>query len=220
MKAIATVYRFDPAKDAVPYYQDFEYEFEEGENILDALLQIRGQDPSFSFSYGCRDRHCGLCGVMMNGKAVMACKKNAEPNMKIEPLRGMRVIKDLVIDRNEMNVRKESMQLYLQRREPAAAIPEQMEPESYQAFKIASRCVECFCCTAACPIWQKQRHTFAGPTALVLEARHVFDIRDDASRELILQNLGIDACISCGACSKVCVHKIDPCGLIRRMKEL
>ncbi len=220
MKAVAIVYRFDPEKDSAPYYQNFEYDFEEGENVLDTLTQVKRQDPSLEFSYGCRDRHCGLCGVMINGKAVLACKKNAEPDMKIEPLRGMRVIKDLVVDRSEMAAHKEALQLYLQRSELKEKFSEPIEAAKLKSLKTASRCVECFCCTVTCPVWLKQSHIFAGPSALVLEARHAFDTRDQASRRLMLHNLGIDACIHCGACSKVCVHGIDPCSMIQTLKEL
>lgn len=220
MKASATIYRFNPEKDSAPYFQTYEYEYEDGENVLDALTQIQRQDPSLGFLYGCRDRHCGLCGVMLNGKAVLACKTNAQPGMKIEPLRGIRVIKDLIIDREEMKGRNKTLQLFLQRQAPAEKLPEKLLPEDIADLKLASRCVECYCCTASCPIWHKDRHTFAGPTAFVLEARHLFDIRDDENRILLVKALGVDQCIECGACSRVCVHKIDPCNLIKKMKRI
>ena len=219
MKSIVTVYRFDPAYDKAPYYQKFFPEVEQGESVLDVLIKIRRLDPSFCFSYDCRDRHCGLCGVMVNGKAVMACKQKAEESMKIEPLRGIRVIKDLVIDRDEVNARKESLHLYLSRKSPIHTIPEQVDPARYQLFKIACRCVECFCCTVSCPVWQRRRQDFAGPTAFVLEAQHVLDERDGIPRASILQNMGIEACVGCGLCSDVCIHKINPCLLIQTMRD-
>lgn len=220
MKATATIFRFDPNNDSAPVYRDYEYEHEDGENVLDALTQIQRQDPSLGFLYGCRDRHCGLCGVMMNGKAVLACKTSAVPGMKIEPLKGLRVVKDLIIDRAEFNERKASLRLFLERKDEPEQIPEKLYPKDYEKFKLASRCVECYCCTVSCPVWQKQRHAFAGPTALTLEARHAFDGRDGASRALILKDLGINKCIECGACTRACVHKIDPCALIREMKQM
>jgi len=220
MKTTAKIFRFDPNKDAAPYFQDFEFEYEEGENVLDALIQIQKTDTSLGFLYGCRDRHCGLCGVMLNGKAVLACKASAVPGMKIEPLKGMRVVKDLIIDRSEFSTQKASLRLFLERKKEAEQIPEKLLPAEYQDFKLASRCVECYCCTASCPVWLKQKHVFAGPASIILEARHVFDGRDDASRDFILRDLGIDACISCGACTRACAHKIDPCALIKKLKDL
>ena len=220
MKTSAHIFRFDPNKDAAPYFQEFEFEYEDGENVLDVLTQIQKVDTSLGFLYECRDRHCGLCGVMVNGKAVLACKTSAVPGMKIEPLKGMRVLKDLVIDRSEFSNQKASLRLYLERRNEPEQLPERLLPEEYKEFKLASRCVECYCCTASCPVWQKKRHVFAGPTAIMLEARHVFDGRDDASRDLILRDLGIDACINCGACTRACTHKIDPCALIQKLKSV
>ena len=219
MKANISIYRFNPNVDAEPYYKDYEFEYEDGENVLDALIQVQRQDPSVAFLYGCRDRHCGLCGVMMDGKAVLACKTSAKPGMRIEPLRGMTVIKDLVIDREELKARNETLQLFMMRGKEPESFPEKLIPSEFEEFKLASRCVECYCCTASCPVWQRNRHGFAGPTAFVLESRHLFDKRDVSNRMLLVKALGVDQCIECGACTRACAHKIDPCGLIKKLKE-
>ena len=115
MKTSAKIFRFDPSRDQKPYFDTYEYEMRGGENILEVLIQYQRKNPSFGFSYSCRDRHCGLCGVMMNKKAVLACKVNAVPDMVIEPLAGIRVIKDLIVDRDEVTDRFKSLQLYIQR---------------------------------------------------------------------------------------------------------
>lgn len=217
MRTTATVYRFDPERDASPAYRVYEYQWEEGQNVLEVLLHIQRQDPSFAFLYGCREHHCGLCGVMVDGKAGMACKTNARPGMTIEPLRGLRVVKDLVVDRGEIDCCKDSLQPYLHRKEGAVPHPEQLDPEAYQTCRAACRCVECLCCMASCPVWQRHRNTFAGPALLVLEAQYRLDGRDSAERGRLLQDLGIDACVGCGACSRACGYQVDPCGIIRAM---
>ena len=45
----------------------------------------------------CKRSSCGLCMVVLNGKAVKACKTPAEKVMRIEPL-PRKLIRDLVVD--------------------------------------------------------------------------------------------------------------------------
>lgn len=50
--------------------QDYTTEAEEGRDmmLLDALMQLKEQDPTLSFRRSCREGVCGSDGVNMNGK--------------------------------------------------------------------------------------------------------------------------------------------------------
>mgnify|MGYP000630865479 CR=1 FL=1 len=93
------ILRFNPAKDAQPYYKEYEVPLSEGLTVLMALNYIyENIDSSLAYYYSCRTGKCGGCTVMVNGKAVLACVTLVEGDITIEPLPGFKVIKDLVVD--------------------------------------------------------------------------------------------------------------------------
>ena len=221
MNGKAKVFRFDPLIDAEPYYKEYSFGFAPGLTVLDVLNQIyEQQDATLAYTYCCRNGHCGICGVTVNHKPVLMCKQAAAAEMIIEPLQNISVKKDLIIDREEYEIKRPKLRLFLERQCHAGQEPERIDMNAFDNFKIASRCVECFCCLAVCPIYKNHPHSFTGPAAFALEARHVFDPRDELNRGLLLKSEGIGLCTECGLCSGVCPHKVDPCGLIKKIKKL
>ncbi|WP_242412666.1 2Fe-2S iron-sulfur cluster-binding protein, partial [Salmonella enterica] len=61
MKLGFSIYRYNPDVDNAPCMQDYTLEGEEGRDmmLLDALIQLKEKDPSFSFRRSCRDGVCG-----------------------------------------------------------------------------------------------------------------------------------------------------------------
>lgn len=220
MEGIAKIFRFDPETDTAPHYQNYSFEYRSGMTVLDVLNEIyEKQDQTLSYCYCCRNRHCGLCGVMVNGAPTLSCKRHAEPELVIEPLKGFPVLKDLYVDREAYEKNRPELRLMLERNHPPETEPEQIDMDSFEKFKLASRCIECYCCVSACPVYARSPHSFLGPSGFVLEARHFFDPRDELDRSLILKSEGIDKCIQCGLCSKACMLDVNPCGVIGLLKE-
>lgn len=216
----AKILRFDPMTDKQPYYREYNFDYRSGMTVLDVLNSIRDTaDPTLSYSFCCRNGHCGLCGVMVNKKAVLACKQAATPDLTIEPLKNISILKDLVIDRDEYERKRPKLRLFLERQCEEITEPEKIDMERFQDFKTASRCIECFCCVSVCPVYAKSPHLFAGPAALTLAARHFFDPRDDLNRDLLVKSEGIDLCIQCGRCSQVCRTNANPAGMIKKMRK-
>lgn len=75
MKVEFSVYRYNPDVDNAPHMQNYQLDVEEGRDmmVLDALIQLKEQDPSLSFRRSCREGVCGSDGINMNGKNGLAC---------------------------------------------------------------------------------------------------------------------------------------------------
>ena len=204
MSESITIRRFDPSVDREPYDQTYSCRILEGMSVLNVLDQIRQeQDPTLAYAACCKAGLCGVCGAVVNGAAALLCRCPAADGMYLEPLKGFPVKRDLLVDRSGYEGRRDGMRLFLERRDAPRSQPEPVAPGAFDAFKVPSRCIECYCCVSACPACQRDP-VFAGPCAFVLLARHMADPRDQLNRDLIARDMGMDACVLCGRCSQVC----------------
>jgi succinate dehydrogenase/fumarate reductase iron-sulfur protein len=214
------IFRYNPEEAEAPHYETYYFPFTTGMTILDVLLYVRNNtDSRLGFSYCCRNGHCGLCGVIVDGTPCLACRESAKREMTIEPLSKQAVIRDLIVEQNEYSSRIEKLKLFLCReQEVTLTEPEFINMQDFARMKVASRCVECKCCDAACSLINPKAD-FLGPSGFVLLARHFFDPRDTLERSDLLKNGNIEQCIHCRHCSKVCPHNIDPEKIIREMQD-
>lgn len=74
--------------------------------VLDALLAVqRTQDPSLGFRHSCRVAVCNVCGVRVNGEPLLACQRSlptGTDEVEIEPLEGRVVLRDLVVEIDQL----------------------------------------------------------------------------------------------------------------------
>ena len=101
------IFRFNPAIDNVPKYCSYTIELDYCPTILQALRKIRDEDDeTLAFRESCGLGNCGSCALRKNGKPVLACQTllDEEENL-IEPLANQEIIKDLVVDQYEFNMR-------------------------------------------------------------------------------------------------------------------
>ena len=69
-----TLYRYDPDKDAQPYYKDYDVELEESDRVLDGLNAIKwDQDGTLTYRRSCAHGVCGSDAMRINGKNRLAC---------------------------------------------------------------------------------------------------------------------------------------------------
>ena len=89
------VKRFDGKKE---YFES--YEVPENITVLGALEYInKNYGANILFRASCRNGQCGSCAVTINGEPKLACETKVEDGMIIEPLKGFKVIRDLIVDR-------------------------------------------------------------------------------------------------------------------------
>jgi len=226
MERLFRIYRFDPAKDSAPRYQEYRVEAAPTDRILDCLNRIRWeQDPSLSYRMSCAHGVCGSDGMRIDGVCALACQRLVRDYGKdpivVEPLPNFRVVKDLVVDLDPFFEKYRSVKPYLL---PAGREPELerlQSPQERAVFDEAIRCILCACCTAACPV-TSQNGAFVGPAALLRAFRYLFDSRDSATQER-MSSLdspdGAGGCKSHGKCTEVCPKEIDVRKAIGRAKK-
>lgn len=200
----ASVYRYAPDVDSAPRYETYVVPHEKDMRVLDVLEAIRedlGQ--AIGYRWLCGVKKCGLCAMIVNGRPCLACWEPAEPEMTIEPLGGFRIIRDLVVDRDEYEQEILRLEPFLHRPadRPYAGFPEALTGVEMRRAATMMNCIECLLCVAVCPTVSER---FAGPAALVQLARWAFDPRDGAERGAHAIYGGIGHCADCGDCTAAC----------------
>lgn len=198
------VFRSDPDAGAEGRYETYELDAEPTDTVLDILIRIYHDfQPALSFRFACGVVKCGECAVTVNGAPCLACERVVEPEIKIDPLPGLPLIKDLVIDRRKafdhiLTLLPElSKKLEIKQRwQPA-------EPQTADRHVQLTKCFECLMCQSACPVFADTPETFVGPLGLLWLAQMSLDPKSEAA---VRQYAGsaLDLCTRCGICSAVC----------------
>lgn len=98
------ILRYDPNRYDDIYWQTYKapLQIRERISILSLLQSIfENQDSSLAFIGPCEKGLCGMCTVIVNGEARLACNTYVNDDVSIEPLRGFEIIRDLIVDRNK-----------------------------------------------------------------------------------------------------------------------
>ncbi|MBN8957900.1 MAG: 4Fe-4S dicluster domain-containing protein [Rhizobiales bacterium] len=175
--------------------------------VLDALNHIAEYDaPDLAYRWFCGSKMCGSCAIRMNGREVLACWEAAVPDMTIEPLRNLPVIRDLVVDRTPYERRVVAFEPWLERSAPYLGFPEPLLHKDIKNASKALDCISCMACYSACPVIRLGDLTdFAGPAPLVQLGQTALDPRNDPAKvRRALERSGIFNCVSCYKCEEVC----------------
>ena len=96
------IFRFNPAVDLAPFYQTYQVPFSEGLLLLTAIKYVRDNlDETLAFrDYCCGCSWCMSCTMTVNGKGMRTCSRVLQPgeSIRVEPMGGFPVVKDLVVD--------------------------------------------------------------------------------------------------------------------------
>lgn len=124
--------------------------------VLDALNWVReNEDPSLGFRFACRVGMCGTCAVIINDREALACQttlgKFGERTIRIEPLRGLPVQHDLIVDMQPFFSNLARAEAGLKPREPHSNKLSIIPPASNKRTTIEAHngCITCGACVSA-----------------------------------------------------------------------
>lgn len=224
-----SIYRFNPDQDKKPYVQDFELpddEIEPDMMLLDALLKLKAQDESLSFRRSCGEGVCGSDGMNINGRNGLACitpLAELKQPVKIYPMPGLPVVRDLVVDMGQFFQQYRAVKPYLTNKDPEPEVERLQSPQEREKLDGLYECILCGCCSTACPSFWWNPDKFRGPAALLQAWRFLADSRDQATDERLKDLDGpfkLFRCHTIMNCVEVCPKGLSPTRAIANIKEL
>ena len=229
MKIHLKIKRFNPETDKKPYWKEYDVEAEPIDRVLDALQTVQWeQDGTLSLRRSCAHGVCGSDAMRINGRNMLACKVLVKDvvqngNITIEPILGLPVQKDLIVDMEPFFAHYRSVMPFLVNNDP---LPENgrerlQSQADRERFDDTTKCILCAACTTSCPsFWA--RGEYVGPAAIVQAHRFIFDTRDQAAQErleVLSDRDGIWRCRTIYNCTEACPRGIQVTKAIAEVKE-
>lgn len=204
-----SIYRYNPSTDSEPTYDTYVLEFHHQPTILEVLKKIREEyDSGIAFRESCGLGKCGSCAVNMNGNPVLACRTPIEEVALIEPLKSHKIIKDLVVERDEYKDKLQDLRAFHNRPD---YIKIENKPFQWDSkFSDLSQCIGCLICESACPAFNYNNSEFPGPASLAQLSRLLNHPTDLGNHEHVAWVDGIHNCTACMTCEHVCPKDVKP----------
>jgi fumarate reductase iron-sulfur subunit len=215
-KITIEVLKYNP-NSAVSKPNFIKYSLDEtpGMTLFIALNKIREEiDSDLSFDFVCRAGICGSCGMIVNGKPVLACRtliaNYPDGKLTLMPMPAFELIKDLSVNTGKwMDNMSKRVESWIVTNEQTDITKVEKRVDSKLANDVfeLDRCIECGLCVASCGT-KLMRPDFVGAVGLNRVARFDLDPHDQRTKEdfyeLIGDDNGIFGCMSLLACEDHC----------------
>ncbi len=227
MEVKVKLLRYSPETDSEAHFEEYTVDAEPMDRLLDVLHKVKWyQDGSLAMRRSCAHGICGSDAMVINGENALACKvlvKDLKQPITVEPLRGLPVIKDFVVDMEPFFAGYKAVKPWLitdpHEHEPAR---ERIQsPEEREVFDDTTKCILCAACTTSCPIFWSDEG-YVGPAAIVNAHRFIFDSRDSGARErleILSQADGAFKCRTAFNCTAACPRGIKVTKAIQEVKR-
>jgi succinate dehydrogenase / fumarate reductase iron-sulfur subunit len=222
--------RYNPETDEKPHWAEYELEdVHRTDRVLDLLHQVKWyQDGTLSLRRSCAHGVCGSDAMRINGVNMLACKslvkdlvKGERGRIQVEPILGMKVLKDLVVDMDPFFEHYRTVTPYFVNDEEPPERERLQDPADRAIYDEGTKCILCAACTSSCPsFWANE--TYVGPAAIVQAHRFIFDNRDKAGKErlaVLSEENGVWRCRTVFNCSSACPRDIPVTKLIAEVKK-
>lgn len=215
------------------YWEEFKMPYAPGHNVVSALMYLREHPVNIKgekvepvvWDSNCMEEVCGACSMLINDVPRQACAAlidDLEQPIVLEPLTKFPLIRDLMVDRQEMFDALLKVKAWvpidgswdIHRHAPL------ISPGEQSIRYLFSRCMTCGCCMEACPQFNKDSK-FIGPAPLVqvdLHNSHPTGKYDKESRlHAVMGEGGITDCGNAQNCVQVCPKDIPLTDAIARL---
>jgi succinate dehydrogenase / fumarate reductase iron-sulfur subunit len=174
----------------------------------------------------CAHGICGSDAMIINGVNMLACKvmiRDLKQPIVIEPIRGLPVIRDLVVDMEPFFEGYKEVKPWLIVDEDEKEPPREriQSPEDRERYDDTTKCILCAACTTSCPIYWADGN-YVGPAAIVNAHRFIFDSRDTGGRErleILSSKGGAFKCRTVFNCTDACPRGIKVTLAIQEVKR-
>lgn len=221
------LFRYNPEGGRIkPSYDTYNVEAEPTDRVLDLLEYVKAyHDGTLSFRRSCGHGVCGSDAMRINGRNMLACKalvKDLGKEITVEPLLGMRVIKDYIVDMDKFFESYRAVQPFFISDEPPADGKERIQSRAQrERFDDTTKCIMCAACTTSCPsFWSDEE--YLGPAAIVNAHRFIFDSRDTGAAErleVLNERIGVWKCRTAFNCTEACPRDIKVTQAIAEVKR-
>ncbi|MFJ3675030.1 succinate dehydrogenase iron-sulfur subunit [Streptomyces diastaticus] len=221
------VRRFNPEVSDEVAWEDFALEIDPKERVLDALHKVKWEmDGTLTFRRSCAHGICGSDAMRINGRNRLACKTlikdiNPEKPITVEPIKGLAVLKDLVVDIEPFFQAYRDVMPFLVTKGNEPTRERLQSAEDRERFDDTTKCILCAACTSSCPVFWNDGQYF-GPAAIVNAHRFIFDSRDEAGEqrlEILNDKDGVWRCRTTFNCTDACPRGIEVTKAIAEVKK-
>lgn len=228
MEVTFRIRRFNPeAGQNKPYWQEFTLkDVDETDRVLELLHRIKWeQDGTLTLRRSCAHGVCGSDAMRINGVNKLACKvliRDVGDKIQVEPILGLPVLKDLLVDMEPFFDHYRSVMPYFINNQPVPADGRErfQTQEDREKFDDTTKCILCAACTTSCPsFWANGK--YVGPAAIVQAHRFIFDTRDEGSQErldVLGDPNGVWRCRTIYNCTPACPRDIQVTRAIGEVK--
>lgn len=222
------ILRYDPDKDKKAYYQSYDVEIRRpGMLMLDALNQIKWElDTTLTYRRSCREGVCGSDGMNINGVNMLACMTKVEDistsHIVVQPLPGMPVMRDLVVDITDFMSKFIAVKPYIIRHSPVGDKEIYQSQEDRKKLDGLYECILCGCCSSSCPSFWADKQ-YLGPNAFMRAWRYLLDTRDEGADErlpILNDKHGVWRCHTIYNCVEACPKELNPAKAIVGIRKM
>ncbi len=216
------VFRYSPA--TAETWKEYRLELNENASVLDGLHAIRSDhDSTLAYRFSCRSSVCGSCAMWINGRPRLACQTKVgqlkSAQVVVGPLRGLPVIKDLIVDMQPLwDAYRKVMPWLVEKPNAKDMVVTKKVSDRVERFY---SCILCAACFASCPE-AAQKHSYLGPMPLMDGYRMYIDPRDDATQErkqVLGGPDGVWGCHGAFACIESCPWDVAPVEFIAELRR-
>ncbi|MGI8941573.1 MAG: succinate dehydrogenase iron-sulfur subunit [Actinomycetota bacterium] len=219
--------RFNPETDDEAHFEDYTIDADPMDRLLDCLHVVKWEhDGSLALRRSCGHGICGSDAMVINGVNRLACKvliKDLPQPITVEPIRGLPLIKDFIVDMEPFFAGYRAVKPWLitDEHDHGPARERIQSPKDRARYDDTTKCILCAACTTSCPIYWSDG-SYVGPAAIVNAHRFIFDSRDAGGKErldILSGKGGVFKCRTAFNCTDACPRGIKVTLAIQEVKR-